>query len=119
MTDAPDTRPWLGHYEIAETLIVAETESLRVLRITLAPDDIIPWHFHTTIDDRFFCLEGTIEIETRAPRALHQLQAGADRIDGLRIDFLHLFVGQYVHGQPFLPFSWSTMSTSSYISPIS
>lgn len=78
MTDAADTRPWLGHYEIAETLIVAETENLRVLRITLAPDDIIPWHFHTTIDDRFFCLEGSIEIETRAPRARHRLIAGEE-----------------------------------------
>ena len=69
-------RPWLSNYTVEETLVVAETPDLRVLRITLAPDEVIPWHFHSNIIDTFFCIEGAVQIETRAPRNTHGLTPG-------------------------------------------
>jgi len=74
---AAGTRPWEHEYRIADTTIVAETVTLRVLLITLDPGDIVPWHYHSTITDRFFALEGVVVVETRAPRAHHALVAGA------------------------------------------
>jgi quercetin dioxygenase-like cupin family protein len=36
---------------------------------TLAPGEVIPWHFHSAVTDWYFVLEGSLAIETRAPRA--------------------------------------------------
>ncbi len=51
--------------------IVAETADLRVSRITLTPGGSIPWHRHSHVDDRFFCTEGEMTVETREPRQNH------------------------------------------------
>jgi len=75
---AADTRPWETHYTVAGTRIVAETPDLRVVEITLAEGEQVPWHYHSTIADHFFCLEGDLTIETRAPRARHALGPGAE-----------------------------------------
>ena len=70
------TRPWEAHYTVEDTTVRAETEELRVLEITLAPGEAVPWHYHTNITDRFYCLEGLLKVETRAPRAEHALAPG-------------------------------------------
>jgi quercetin dioxygenase-like cupin family protein len=72
------TRPWETEYAIEATEILAETPTLRVLQITLAAGQSIPWHFHSAIEDRFFCLEGDLNVETRAPKAVHTLTSGRD-----------------------------------------
>jgi len=76
MNDDRSKQPWQDRYAVQATEIVAETPDLRVLVITLAPDEIIPWHFHSTITDTFFCLEGELEVEARAPRATFRLKPG-------------------------------------------
>ncbi|MDP6350814.1 MAG: cupin domain-containing protein [Alphaproteobacteria bacterium] len=70
------TRPWAAHYTVEDTTIRAETPELRVVEITLAPGETIPWHYHTNVVDRFYCLEGLLAVETRAPRARHALAPG-------------------------------------------
>jgi quercetin dioxygenase-like cupin family protein len=67
-------------YTIAGREVVAETADLRVSMLTLAPGEVVPWHCHTRVSDTTFCLEGEIEIETRAPRASCRLAPG-DRHD--------------------------------------
>lgn len=69
---APKIRPWRS--EDAE--IVAETPDLRVVRITLAAGEFVPWHFHSNVSDRFFCVEGEMTVETRTPGELHRLVPG-------------------------------------------
>ena len=65
-----------GNYEIAKEELVAEGADLRVKILTLADGDFVPWHYHSEITDHFFCLEGVIVVETRAPRATHRLHPG-------------------------------------------
>jgi quercetin dioxygenase-like cupin family protein len=63
-------------YTVEERLTIAETGDLAVKRFTLAEGQEIPWHFHSAVTDTFFCLEGTLVVETRAPRARHDLAVG-------------------------------------------
>jgi len=80
-TATPDrrvTRPWESHYEVDDTRVVAEVPGLRVLEITLGPGQCVPWHWHTEVRDSFFCLEGAMAVETRAPRAEHALTPGQE-----------------------------------------
>jgi quercetin dioxygenase-like cupin family protein len=44
---------------------------------TLAPGEVIPWHYHTAVTDWYFCLVGILRVETRAPRGDERLAAGA------------------------------------------
>ena len=43
---------------------------------TLAPGEVIPWHFHSAVTDWYFVLEGTLSIETRAPADRRELAVG-------------------------------------------
>jgi quercetin dioxygenase-like cupin family protein len=63
-------------YQIEGREIVADGPSYRVSILTLAAGECVPWHYHTTVPDIFFCLEGPMQIETRAPRASHVLMPG-------------------------------------------
>jgi len=63
-------------YTIEGRELVAEAPGLRVQVLTLAAGECVPWHWHTEITDHFVCIEGAIEIETRAPRGRHRLEPG-------------------------------------------
>ena len=49
---------------------------MRALMLTLATGQSVPWHYHSEITERFFCLEGPMVVETRAPHAVNELKAG-------------------------------------------
>ena len=68
----PEARP----YVIERRETVAETDTLRVGILTLAEGQEVPWHYHSEIEDTFYCLEGTLSVETRAPRARYLLEVG-------------------------------------------
>ena len=72
----PDQRPWERHYRIADTQIIAETPTLRVLEVTLAAGEEVPWHLHREVEDIFYCIEGGIEILTRKPAKTVRLAVG-------------------------------------------
>ncbi len=55
---------------------IAETADLRVQILTLAPGERIPWHYHSTVTDTFFCLDGPMVVRTRSPRRRYELCAG-------------------------------------------
>ena len=42
----------------------------------LAPNETIPWHFHSAVTDWYFVLEGALSIETRAPADHRELAIG-------------------------------------------
>src|ERR1700686_4110990 len=65
-----------SHYEIAERELVAEGADLRVQVLTLASGQAVPWHYHNEVTDSFVCLEGPMEVETRAPRNIYRLDPG-------------------------------------------
>jgi quercetin dioxygenase-like cupin family protein len=63
-------------YEVADYEVVAATPELRMVTITLGQGHEVPWHWHTNIADRFFCMQGPMVIETRAPREVMTLRPG-------------------------------------------
>ncbi len=65
-----------GSYAIAGREIVAEGADLRVSVLTLDAGQCVPWHYHSEVNDNFVCLKGRVVVETRAPRAMHELAPG-------------------------------------------
>ncbi len=63
-------------YEIQNRETVAEVPGLRVRILTLAEGQHVPWHYHSQITDTFFCMQGPLHVQTRAPRGDYVLQAG-------------------------------------------
>ena len=62
--------------EIAGYDRVMEGADMRASVLTLAAGQCVPWHYHSDITDSCVCLEGPMEVETRAPRAVHRLAPG-------------------------------------------
>lgn len=52
---------------IRNTKVIAHTADVRVVEYTLARGDSHPWHYHSQVSDRVYCLEGLVGIDTRAP----------------------------------------------------
>jgi quercetin dioxygenase-like cupin family protein len=63
-------------YVIEKHEVLAETPELRMVELTLAAGEEVPWHWHSHVADRFFCLEGPMVVETRAPREVFELAPG-------------------------------------------
>jgi quercetin dioxygenase-like cupin family protein len=55
---------------------VMEGADMRAVVLTLAAGECVPWHYHSDTTDQFFCLVGPMVVETRGPRAEHELQSG-------------------------------------------
>ena len=75
-SDPPMTDPEARPYVIERRETVARTDTLRVGILTLAEGQEVPWHYHSEVTDTFYCLEGVLSVETRAPRAQHLLKVG-------------------------------------------
>ncbi len=63
-------------YQVQEVEPVFEDETLKVRLFSLAAGQEIPWHYHSQVADVFVGLEGVTVVETRAPRARHELRPG-------------------------------------------
>ena len=46
---------------------IAKGADVGVQERTLSPGQTIPWHYHTTITDTTYCLEGTLQVEMLDP----------------------------------------------------
>jgi len=64
-------------YTVKSIEPVAVGTDVQVRLFTLAPGETIPWHFHSSVTDWYFVLQGALSIETRAP-ANHQLLGTGD-----------------------------------------
>jgi quercetin dioxygenase-like cupin family protein len=65
------TREPIAGYEV-----VMEGADMRAVVLTLDAGQCVPWHFHSEVTDRFFCLAGPMVVETRAPRTVNELETG-------------------------------------------
>jgi quercetin dioxygenase-like cupin family protein len=63
-------------YRIKSVEPVAVGRDVQARVFTFAPGEQIPWHFHSEVTDWYFVLEGTLSIETRAPRDRRLLEVG-------------------------------------------
>ncbi len=65
-----------GEYLVRRRETLAEVPGLRVRMLTLLKGQKVPWHYHSTITDTFFCMRGPMRILTRLPVASHTLYNG-------------------------------------------
>ena len=63
-------------YAVEDYEVVAATPDLRMVVLTLASGQEVPWHWHSNVTDNVICLEGPMVVETRAPRERVELMAG-------------------------------------------
>ena len=71
-----NAQPSGPNYSVKNAETVAAAKDLRVRLFTLAPGQLIPWHFHSAIADEFFVLDGELTVETRAPGDCRALGVG-------------------------------------------
>ena len=71
-----ETATSVPNYTVKAIEAVAEGRDLRARLYTLSPGDVIPWHFHSQVTDWYFCLDGRLRVETRAPRADERIAVG-------------------------------------------
>jgi len=55
------------HYNVKRSVVIAQSDTMRVIDITLAPGECIPWHLHPDNEDYVIVLNGTVEIREYHP----------------------------------------------------
>src|ERR1700753_862183 len=63
-------------YSIARTELVFSSQDVHARIMTLAPQQTIPWHYHSEVTDYYFVLSGILTVETKLPAALRTLAMG-------------------------------------------
>jgi mannose-6-phosphate isomerase-like protein (cupin superfamily) len=63
-------------YPFENRELVAQAPGLRMQILTLAAGQEVPWHWHSEVTDTFWCMEGPMVIEMRAPRETVELAPG-------------------------------------------
>lgn len=61
---APEARG-RAPYSVQNIKVVVASSDVQVREFTVAPDEEIPWHYHTRVTDWCYCLEGVVRAETR------------------------------------------------------
>jgi len=56
--------------------IIVQTADVRIVEYALEPGDRHPWHYHSQVTDRIYCLEGLIGINTREAPERRVLRPG-------------------------------------------
>lgn len=56
--------------------VIAQTSDVRIVEYTLNAGDSHPWHRHSEVTDRIYCLEGLIGVDIRDPSRQFRLQPG-------------------------------------------
>src|SRR5689334_13043605 len=84
--------PTRGSYKITRREIVAEGSKRPGQVLNFGAGECIPWPYHSEIADSFFCMEGPMVVETRAPRAEYVLVPGQTCSVGPQ-------TAHYVHGK--------------------
>jgi quercetin dioxygenase-like cupin family protein len=63
-------------YEVERRAVHAERPGFRISELQISPTQIVPWHFHSNVQDTFYVIEGQIKIFLRDPDEQIVLGAG-------------------------------------------
>ena len=55
---------------------IVKSSDVGVQERTLAPGDVVPWHYHTAIIDTPYCVEGSLQVDLLDPPEQIMLEAG-------------------------------------------
>ncbi|MGH7093643.1 MAG: cupin domain-containing protein [Stellaceae bacterium] len=56
--------------------VIAQTSDVRIVEYTLNASERHPWHRHSEVSDRIYCLQGLIGVDLREPSSQFRLQPG-------------------------------------------
>jgi quercetin dioxygenase-like cupin family protein len=74
--DASVPSPRKANYTVKAAEVIAAGRDLQVRLLTLAPDQTVPWHYHSEITDHYFVLKGALTVETRSPDVTRTFAVG-------------------------------------------
>jgi quercetin dioxygenase-like cupin family protein len=61
-------------YKIKQSLIIAQSDQMRVVDQTLAPGESVPWQIHPDSEDYIICLRGRLQVRENNPERLTVLR---------------------------------------------
>ncbi len=67
-----------AEYQVKNVEVVMIGKDMRARLFTLAPGDVIPWHYHPKTADHYFVLQGELTVSTRQPEETHTMGVGRD-----------------------------------------
>jgi quercetin dioxygenase-like cupin family protein len=65
-----------ANYQVKNIEPVMAGSDVRARLFTLAPGDVIPWHYHREAADHYFILQGELTISTRLPEETQTVAVG-------------------------------------------
>jgi len=63
-------------YDVERRARHAERPGFRISELQISPQQRVPWHYHTNIQDTFYVLEGRLRLFLRDPKEDVRLAAG-------------------------------------------
>jgi quercetin dioxygenase-like cupin family protein len=57
-----------GHYEVERRARHLERPGFRINELQLSPTQTVPWHYHSTIVDTIYVLEGSLRVHLQDPK---------------------------------------------------
>jgi quercetin dioxygenase-like cupin family protein len=63
-------------YQVERRARHAERPGFRISELTISPVQQVPWHYHTSIQDTFYVLEGELRLFLRDPKEDVRLRPG-------------------------------------------
>jgi quercetin dioxygenase-like cupin family protein len=63
-------------YEVERRARHAERPGFRITELQIGPRQQVPWHYHTSIRDTFYVLEGRLRLFLRDPKEEVRLEPG-------------------------------------------
>lgn len=67
-----------ANYQVKNIEPVMIGSNMRARLFTLAPSDMIPWHYHSAAEDHYFVLQGALTVSTRLPEDTQTVGVGRD-----------------------------------------
>jgi quercetin dioxygenase-like cupin family protein len=64
------------NYEVERRSCHAARPGFRIAELQISPTQTIPWHYHSSSQDTFYVIDGTIRVFTREPEEEVRLTAG-------------------------------------------
>ena len=63
-------------FEVERSAYHAERPGFRVAELQIGPSQSVPWHYHTSVQDTFFVIQGSLRIFLRDPKEDIRLAPG-------------------------------------------
>jgi len=55
-------------FEVERSAYHAERPGFRIAELQIGPSQSVPWHYHTSVQDAFFVIDGSLRIFLREPK---------------------------------------------------